>query len=120
MDFFGVEGVGADSSDGLLGVLSGGMLGVDVGEELSSGTEEEVCFVRKDFFGGEGDLLGDFVVLLRLDCLFIEDFGGRPRLGLSGVIRDAFCFREGIVNLEEAMGAITDSFGRFQDRNSNI
>ena len=113
MGFLEVEGVGADSSDGLLGVLSGGMLGVDVGEGLSSGTEEEVCFVRRDFFGGGGDLLGDFVVLLGLDCLFVEDLGGRPRLGLSGVIRDAFCLREGIVALEEAIGAITGTSGMF-------
>ena len=64
--------------------------------------------------------MGDFVVLLGLDCLFIEDFGGRPRLGLSGVIRDAFCFREGIVSLEGATGAITDTFGRFQNCNPSI
>ena len=110
---------GADSSDGLLGVLSVGMLGVDVGEELSSGTEEGVCFVRKDFFGGEGDLLGDFVVLLGLDCLFIEDFGGRPRLGLSGVIRDVFCLREGIVALEEAIGAITEPSEMSRDHSTS-
>ena len=117
MGFLEVEGVGADSSDGLFGVLLGGMLGVDVGEGLSSGTEEEVCFVRKDFFEGEGDLLGDFVVRLELDCLFKEDFVGRPRLGLSGVIRDAFCLRVGIVVLEEVIGTITEASRMSRDQN---
>ena len=117
MGFFEIAGIGVDSSDELLGVLLGGMLGVDVGEGLGSGTEEEVCFVRKDFFEGEGDLLGDFVVRLELDCLFKEDFVGRPRLGLSGVIRDAFCLRVGIVVLEEVIGTITEASRMSRDQN---
>ena len=63
--------------------------------------------------------MGDFVVFLGLDCLIVGDFGGRPRLGLSGVIRVAFCLREGIVTLEESIGAITDTSGRFRNHNSN-
>ncbi len=70
---------------------------------------------------GGGDLLGDFVDFLAADDFNVVDFGGRPRRGLRGVIRDVvFCFLVGIIDLDWATGAITDTFRGFLNCDSRI